>query len=232
MIKFGAVSDRGRSRLVLPILVLVIFLLSGCDKIRQMARQPEIIKKQQVDITRLNTKIHNLEMQLAGVRQELKSQHVDIDRRFTTFDSSLNSLATKYAVLDSDVNKHKTCIFQKNSKGVQRLDTDMGPLLVSLAGITADHNRYKLSLNIGNPCMSEISGFTIHLNYGTTYNPSGSSSYADWQKSLKTIVEPFKEHLKPGQWNKIEVPLGKLQSNEVEYITVEMMVDNIILKQQ
>lgn len=232
MVKFGGVPDKGRSRLVLSILVLAVFLLSGCDKLRQLAHQPEIVKKQQQEITRLNTKLRSLQMQLAGVQQELKSQHVDIDQKFTTFDTSLDSLATKYAVLDSDVTKHKRCIFQKDSKGVQRLDTDMGFLLVSLAGITAHHNNYKVSLNIGNPSLSEISEFTLHLKYGKGFNPSGANSYEAWQKSLKSIVEPFKEHLKPGQWNKIEVPLGELQPDDVEYITVEMMVDNIILKQQ
>ena len=232
MVKFGAVPDRGRSRLVLPLLVLVIFLLSGCDKLRQFAQQPETIKKQQKEITRLNTKIQSLQIQLAGVQQELKSYNINIEQRFTTLDSSYNSLATKYAVLDSDVNKHKVCTFRKNSKGVQRLDTDMGQLLVSLDGITASHNDYKLSLNIGNPSMSEISEFTLHLNYGKAFNPSGPDSYESWLQSLKSVVEPYKEHLKPGQWNKIEVPLGKLQPDEVEYITVEIMVDNIILKKQ
>ncbi|MGC8490526.1 MAG: hypothetical protein ACP5SH_02200 [Syntrophobacteraceae bacterium] len=232
MVKFGAVPNRGRSRLFLVALVATVFLLSGCDRLKQIARQPELVKKQQKEITRLDTKIRGLEIQLAGVQQKLQSQHTDFEQRLATLDSSLNSLGTRYAVLDSDVNKHRKCVFQKNSKEVQRLDTDMGPLLVSLDGIETKNGKYTLSLNIGNPAMSEISAFTLHVKYGKEFTPSGSQSYEDWENSLKSVVQPFKEDLKPGMWNTVAVPLGKLQPEESQYITVQMMVDNIKLKKQ
>ncbi len=232
MARSGAVPDRRGSRLILSILVLTVFLLSGCDRLRQLARQPEISKKQQGKIARLEKKIQSLELQLAGVQQEMESQRTNVEQRFSTFDSSLNSLGTRYAVLDSDINKHKSCIFQNNSKEVQRLDTDLGPLLVSLDAITSDNGEYKLILNICNPLMSEISEFGIRLRYGKQFNPSGHDSYDDWLKSLKLIDKSFKQHLKPGQWNKIEVPLGKLQADEVKYVALKMTVDNIIITQQ
>ena len=232
MVKCGEIPDRGRSWLTLYILVLAVILLSGCDKITQLVQQPQIVKKQQERITSLAETIHRLELQLAGVQQALKSEHINVDERFATLDSSLNSLGTKYAVLDSDVNKHKKCIFESSAKGVQRLDTDFGSLFVSLDGITAYHNSSKVNLNIGNPSLSEISEFTLHLSYGKAFNPSGSESYDIWLNSLKSINKPFKEHLKPGQWNKIELPLENLKPEEIKYITVQMTVDNIILKQQ
>ncbi|MDR3569040.1 MAG: DUF3251 domain-containing protein [Syntrophobacteraceae bacterium] len=231
MVTCGAVPGRGKSRLTLSILIFALFLLSGCERLKQLAKQPEIVKRQQEQISRLNGKIHSLELQLAGVHQELNSQRTNTDQRFTAFDSSLNSLGTKYAVLDSDVNKHKICIFQNDFKGVQRLDTDLGSLLISLSGITMSKNSSKLLLNIGNPSTSEFSEFTLRLSYGKTFTPSGPDSYDEWQKSLKTINQTFKEHLIPGQWNKIEVPLGQLQTDDVKYITVQITVDNVILKQ-
>jgi SMC interacting uncharacterized protein involved in chromosome segregation len=237
MVKFGKVQDHERSQIILPILILAIFLLSGCDKLRQLAHQPEIIQKQQEEIKALNGKISNLEVQLTDIQQELKSQHQNIEQGFAHVDSSLSSLATNldslatsYAVIDSSISKHKTCIFGRTSKGCQRLDTDLGQFLISLAGITKHQNDYKLNLNIGNPSMSEIPWFVLHLSYGKAFNQSESTSYEDWRKSLKSREEQFQEHLKPGQWNKIEVPLGTLQPADLEYIVIGMVVDDIILK--
>jgi outer membrane murein-binding lipoprotein Lpp len=231
MVKGGGVPAQGKNRLILCSLIFAVLLLSGCDRLKQLARQPEIVKKQEEQITRLHKKLHSLELQLAGLQQQLNSQGGNVDQRFSTLESSLNSLGTKYAVLDSDVNKHRICIFHDNFKGVQRLDTDMGSLLVSLSGIAASGNRSKLGLNIGNPSTSEVAEFTLNISYGKAFNPSGADSYEEWQKTLKSINESLKDHLKPGQWNKIEVPLGKVPAQDVKYVTVQMTVDNVMLKQ-
>lgn len=232
MAKSGVVPIRGRTRLFLAILISATFALSGCDKLRELAHGPQIIKKQQKEITALQAAIHRLQQKLDGVRQDLKSQNSNIDQKFTAFDSSLNSLATKYAGLDSYVNEHKTSVFQNNSKSVQRLDTNLGSFFIFLDGITANGDHSELTLHVGNPYMFEISGFSLHLTYGDAFDPSGHVSYDDWQKSLKSTYEPFKEHLKPGQWNKIEVSLGKTNPDEVKYIAVTMVVDDVVLRQK
>lgn len=232
MMKSGAVPIRGGTRLLLAILISATFTLSGCDKLRELAHGPQIIKKQQQEITALHAGIHRLQQQLDGVRQDLKTQNINIDQKFTALDSSLNSLATKYAGLDSYVNEHKISVFQNDSKSVQRLDTNLGSFFVSLDGITANRDHSQLTLQVGNPYMFEISGFSLHLTYGVAFDPSGHVSYDDWQRSLKSTYEPFKEHLKPGQWNKIEVSLGKTNPDEVKYITVTMVVDNVVLRQK
>jgi hypothetical protein len=126
------------------------------------------------------------------------------------------------------MSRYKTCIFDKKSKGFQRLDTDLGPFLISLAGINKYQNEYELSLNIGNPSMFEIPGFVLHVSWGKAFNPSGGVAYEDWQKSLKWREEKLREHLKAGRWNKIEISLGPAQPEELEYIRIGMVVDNII----
>ena len=232
MVKSGALADRGPSRLIATLLISALFLLSGCERLKQLARQPEIVQKQQVEITRLNARIQSLELRLAGLEQGLNSQQTNTEQRFAVLDSSVNSLGTRYAVLDSNVNKHKLCIFQNDFKGVQRLDTDLGSVLVSLAGMAGSDKHHRLILNIGDPSTAEISEFTLRLTCGKPFNPSGSATYEDWQKSLKVINESFKKQLKPGQWNKIEVPLGELQPEDVKYITVQMTVEAVSLKQE
>jgi hypothetical protein len=222
--------DKTRGVLGIFILFFAILLLSGCDKLSQIAHGPQIIKEQQKEIAGLHAKIHSLQLGLDGVRQELKSERISNTQKITDLDSSLNVLATKYAVLDSEANEYKKCIFDNTSKAIHRLDTNFGSLYIRSNGITSDRNHYKLGLNIGNPYMSEISGFTLHMKYGPSFNPSGPYSYAQWSSALISINKSFKKSLKPGRWNKLEIPLVTLKPNDIKYIRIEITVDNIILK--
>jgi outer membrane murein-binding lipoprotein Lpp len=237
MAKYGEDRHRQRSQIILPTLILAIFLLSGCDKLRQLTHQPEtiqkqqgeIIQKQQEEIKTLNKKIYDLEMELSTIQQDVKSKQLHVEQQFTHLDSSLNSLATDYAVIDSNISKYRTCIFDRNSKGFQRVDTDLGQFFISLAEISEQHNTYTLHLNIGNPFTSEIPDFILHVRWGKAFNPSGSVAHDDWIKSLHSKDEHFTEHLKPGRWNKIDISLGPVHAEELQYITIGMEVDNIIL---
>ena len=77
-------------------------------------------------------------------------------------------------------------------QGFQRLDTELGPFLVSVEGIIPYLNGHKLSLNIGNPSMSEFNGFTLKAKWGETFKPKGEVTYADWEESLKSKEEKFR----------------------------------------
>ena len=48
-------------------------------------------------------------------------------------------------------------------------------------------------------------------------------------KSLQSKDEHFTEHLKSGRWNKTEVSLGTVLTEKLEYITIGMVVNNILL---
>ncbi len=237
MAQHGEDRDQRRSQIILPTLILAMFLFSGCDKLRQLTHQPETTQKQQnaniqdlqEKINTLNNKVYDLESKLSQIQQEDKSKQIHDDQAFSHLDSSLNSLATNYAVIDSYINKYRTCAFYRTSKGVQRFDTDLGHVFISLTGISEHQNKYALNLNIGNPFTCDIQGFILNVRWGKAFNPSGSVTYDDWIKSLQSKDEHFTEHLKPGRWNKIEVSLGPVHAEELEYITIGMVVDNIVL---
>jgi len=237
MAKYGEDRDQRRSQIILPTLILAILLLSGCDKLKQLTHQEETSQKQQTEniqklqeeIKTLNNKVYDLEMRLSESQQEDKSKQLHVEQEFSNLSSSLNSLATDYAVLDSNINKYKSCVFTTNSKGIQRVDTDLGYFFISLVGISKRQNNYILHLNIGNPSMSEIPEFILQLKWGKVFNPSGSVTHDDWMKSLQSKDEHFTEHLKPGRWNKIEVSLGTVLAEKLEYITIGMVADNILL---
>ncbi len=237
MAKYGEDRDQRGSQIILPTLILAILLLSGCDKLKQLTHQQETSQKQQSgdiqklqeEIKTLNKKVYDLEIRLSDIQPEDKSKQLHVEQKLSNMSSSLKSLATDYAALDSSVNKYKSCVFTKNSKGPRRVDTDLGYFFISIAGISQRQNNYTLHLNIGNPSMSEIPGFTLRLKWSKAFNPSGSMTYDDWIKSLQSNDEHFTEHLKSGRWNKIEVYLGTVPAEKLEYITIGMVVDNILL---
>ena len=237
MAKYGEDRDQRGSQIILPTLILAILLLSGCDKLKQLTHQQETsqqqqsgnIEKVQEEIKTLNKKVYDLEIRLSEIPQEDKSKQLHVEQELSNLSSSLNSLATDYAALDSNINKYKSCVFTRNSKGFQRVDTDLGYFFISITGISEHKNNYTLHLNIGNPYMSEIPGFILQLKWGKAFNPSGSVTHDDWIKSLQSKDEHFAEHLKPGRWNKIEVSLGTVLAEKLEYITIGMVVDDILL---
>jgi len=83
-------------------------------------------------------------------------------------------------------------------------------------------------LSIFNPSVYEIPGFALRLRWGRAFNSGESTSHDDWLKSLQSKDEHFTEHLRPGRWNKIDVSLGPVQAEQLEYIIIEMEVDNIM----
>ena len=141
MAKYGEDRDQRGSQIILPTLILAILLLSGCDKLKQLTHQQETSQKQQSgnieklqeEIKTLNKKVYDLEIRLSEIQQEDKSKQLHVEQELSNLSSSLNSLATDYAVLDSSINKYKSCVFTKNSKGFQRVDTDLGYFFISLA---------------------------------------------------------------------------------------------------
>ncbi len=222
MAKYGEDRDQRGSQIILPTLILAILLLSGCDKLKQLTHQQETSQKQQSEnieklqeeINTLNKKVYDLEMRLSEIQQEDKSKQLHVEQELSNLSSSLNSLATDYAVLDSSMNKYKLCVFTKNSKGFQRVDTDLGYFFISLVGISERHNNYTLHLNICNPSMYEIPDFILKVKWGKAFNPSGPMAHDDWIKSLQSKEEHFTEHLKPGRWNKIEISLGTVHAEK------------------
>ena len=187
MAKYG--EDRGQrgNQIILPTLILAILLLSGCDKLKQLTHQQETSQKQQSgnieklqeEIKILNKKVYDLEIRLSEIQQEDKSKQLHVEQKLSNLSLSLNSLANDYAALDSSINKYKSCVFTKNFKGFKRVDTDLGYFFISLAGISQRQNNYTLHLNIGNPSMFEIPGFTLKVKWGKAFNPSGSMTYDD-----------------------------------------------------
>jgi hypothetical protein len=77
--------------------------------------------------------------------------------------------------------------------------------------------------------MSEFAGFTLSVSWGKAFNSNGEITYEDWNKSLKSKEEKFTEHLKPGHWNTIDFVLAPAKADELEYITIGMNVDEIVL---
>ncbi len=126
-------------------------------------------------------------------------------------------------------NKSKSITLNAASKGFQRLDTELGPLLVSIESITPYRDGHKLRLNIGNPWMCKFAGFTLKAKWGEAFKAKGKATYADWKKSLKSKEEKFTEILEPGHWNETDIVLDPSKREQLEHIEIEIAVDEVRL---
>ncbi|MGO9018384.1 MAG: hypothetical protein ACLQVJ_08545 [Syntrophobacteraceae bacterium] len=217
-------------------LILSFLLLNGCDRLTQLAQQSEIIQKQGEELKAIDDKIDNLEKRLSDLQlnyDEIKSHCNELEQNLfdlqSQHDKEIIDLQSKYNWMDVQMNVNKSIILNATSKGFQKLDTDLGCFLVSVQGITPYLNGHKLNLNIGNPSTSEFAGFTLKTKWGEAFNPKGNVTYADWKKSLKSKEETFTEHLKAGHWNKIDLVLAPAKPEHLEYIEIEMEVNQVML---
>jgi hypothetical protein len=217
-------------------LILSFLLLNGCDRLTQIAQQPEIIQKQGEELKVMDGKIENLEKHLNDLQLNydgIKSHCNELEHNLSELQSQhhndMETLLWKYSLLESMINKHKSITIDATSKGFQRLDTDLGSFLVAIDGLTPYLNGHKLNLDIGNPSLSEFNGFILKVQWGKAFNPNGKVTYADWKESLKSKEVRFTEHLKPGHWNKIDLALAPAKLDQLEYIEIEMEVNHVLL---
>jgi uncharacterized lipoprotein YehR (DUF1307 family) len=217
-------------------LVLSFLLLTGCDRLAQLAKQAEVVQKQGEELKVIDGKIDNLEKHLNDLQLNydgIKSHCNELEQKLFELQSKhyedMGTLLYKHSLLESMINRNKSITIDATSKGFQRLDTDLGPFLISVDGVTPYLNGHKLNLRIGNPSMCNFAGFTLKAKWGGAFNQNGEVTYADWEKSLKSKEENFTERLEPGAWNKIEIVLAPAKPEQLEYIEIQMEVNHVLL---
>ena len=221
---------------LVPALILSFLLLNGCDRLNQIAQQSEVVQKQGEELKVITGKIDGMEKRLSDLQSsydEMKSHCNELEQNLfdlrSQHDNEIVGLQSKCSWIEFLMNVNKSIVFNATSKGYHKLDTDLGCFLVSVQGTIPYLNGHKLSLNIGNPSTSEFAGFTLKAKWGEAFDPKGRVTYADWKKSLKSKEETFTEHLKAGHWNKIDLVLAPAKPEQLEYIEIEMEVNQVLL---
>lgn len=220
--------------------ILSFLLLNGCDRLTQIAQQPEVVQKQGEKLKVIEGQIENLGKRLSDFQTDydaLKSRYDEQEQTVsnlrTQYDTEINkindALVIENDMIQAMMKRSKPVIFDSTSKGFQRLDTDLGPLLISIQKISPYQDGHKLRLYIGNPWMCKFAGFTLKAKWGEAFKPKGKVTSADWRKSLRSKDEKFTEILEPGHWNKIDIVFAPSKSEQLEHIEIELELNQVLL---
>jgi hypothetical protein len=112
---------------------------------------------------------------------------------------------------------------------------------VACKGAEAYLDGQKLILHIGNPYNMTYSGFDLKAEYGSRPEPYPSeptpeeisewqSKNDEWQKTLKQKSLSFTTELPPGSWTKVEMILTPAKPEEVAYIRISMITNQVSLR--
>jgi hypothetical protein len=113
----------------------------------------------------------------------------------------------------------------------QRVDTDTGFFLISVAEAVPYLNGYKLNLNIGNPSYASYSGAKVKVKWGKTYDAPKytDKSFDEWQKSIQEKEITLTNVLDAGSWNTVEIILIPATTEQLGFVTLSMSTDTVRL---
>lgn len=203
-----------KSTFVIP---LAIFLV-GCDN----QTQRQTFSEAQQRIQTLETEIIDLKS------NQMASQKFDWDqwRYNTNFDERLNTLET------SDfVGRRRWAFLDPTTKSYQRIDTDVGSLLVSVKSVQPYLDGYKVTLAIGNPYAMDFNGFGVSCKWSLPYlYTNGVASNAEAVKnSEKSKDLQQTEVLRGGWWTPVELTISPATADELKMLRISVIPNNITL---
>lgn len=192
---------------------VILFLLSACG--RYDAQQTPTSQAQ----------VDKLEMEVESLKKQLESQQAEITevsrRRFMD-------------ILARD--QYQSATFDPAANEIySRVDTTVGPFLMTVHAVSPNADGVKVILNLGNITTARYSGGKLHVKWATREPDQKmenySSAYTKWIGSIQEREITFTESLIPGRWNKVTVVLPGVQANKFGYLNVSMEVSQLQLMQ-
>lgn len=179
------------------------------SSLKPVAKPPEFATRGEVD--ELKRQLENLTKQISDLQAEKKSS--DEFMYQVWFDVS--KLKKDSAELDP-----------ASPNTYIRVESDVGPLLVSLENAEPYLDGYKVHLTIGNPLSLTFKGFQI----AATWAPRLSGNdYAGWLKKQKKKTFSLTQDLLSGRWNAVTLILPETKAEEVGYLEVSITINTISL---
>lgn len=159
---------------------------------------------------------------------ELKAEIASLRSQLQKSEAEVVGLQFRVSTLES---AHQSVVLDLASPSYQRLDTDTGMFLISVANVTPYLDGYKISLNIGNPSFAQYNGFKLKAKWNHTYSwdKYTAESYSKWDKATREKETSFTDSLNGGTWNKVDLILPATAADELGYFVVSMETNTIVL---
>ncbi|HLP76964.1 MAG TPA: hypothetical protein VK327_08600 [Candidatus Paceibacterota bacterium] len=117
------------------------------------------------------------------------------------------------------------------SKGYQRVDTPLMPLLVSAKDVTPYLDGYKVKIQIGNPYNMVFQGVKVSYKWGVSYKFSNGKivNHTEYQNSQKTKSCDLTETFYSGYWTEVELTVTPATSEEIQNLRISIVPSQISL---
>jgi len=109
----------------------------------------------------------------------------------------------------------------------QRIETTVGPLLVSLGKAEPYLDGYKVQLQIGNPLAAQFSGFTVSTLYAPRKRKD--ENFLQWFKKRKSKEFVFTQTLISSRWNVVELIFPDVKPDAFGWLNVSISVNQVLL---
>jgi hypothetical protein len=216
------------SRVSLILLFVVSLSLYGCDYFVPRA-----------EYNSLSDQMSKLTDQVSKMASQLEKLQTNTDQMQTVsveVTDLLTNLKTELGEIKFGVGQYRSAIFEQvTDQGFQRLDSNVGTLVVSIRDIKPYADGVRVTLNVGNLTTAEISGITYSVKWGQS-KPSykdkeWGNKLAAWVMALQEKTHSFPHTLKPGLWNVVQIALPGTQPQKFGYLELSMEAKTIALPQ-
>ena len=114
-------------------------------------------------------------------------------------------------------------------KVYQRVETEIGTLLISLGEITPDRTGFKVNVNIGVPLAVAINGLVLNARWGS-HRPQDKTDLAAWLNSSKAKTFSLRNTLYEGKWNRVSITIPESDPSRFKSIEVSIHLNSITLQ--
>jgi len=109
--------------------------------------------------------------------------------------------------------------FAVDDKGFNAIQSNYGPLFVSLESLTPYANGYKAVFDFGNPAAADFDGGEFEIWWGPALDFK-KTTLAEWDKQTQHKTYTFSERLMGGTWNPLEVILAPATAGQIAAISI------------
>jgi hypothetical protein len=121
------------------------------------------------------------------------------------------------------------------SQGYSRIDSNVGPFLVSMNNIQSYGDGVRVAIEIGNLNSATYSGGRLAVTWGPRvpdFRGPETDSYADWQRKLRQDTISFTDVILPGAWNRVSFVLPGTNMADFGHIEIGISVDRLSLRRR
>jgi hypothetical protein len=123
--------------------------------------------------------------------------------------------------------EHEAATFDPTSPGpYQRIDTEIGPLLVSLGKAEPYLDGYNVEIDVGNLSNATLVGFKISARWAKQYRQEDGNHF-DWYSKQKKKELSLTGSLLSGKWNSVQLILPDTKPSDFGYLNISIETNTV-----